>query len=183
VAEKQKAKLSSDATKAGWQLYHAQEAEITTDGLGNRVSIRQPNFVAMKRDPNIRGEAPVELAAHSPEALDKMIEDYENSRPLPANEQNPPPTPEQALVSGAATVHTLLSDGARQAREIRLTQPANPAEQPPDVRIETSPPMAVKNLDPDTGGADEVLAEGTLAEVQEDAKGAAKKGANPDKNK
>lgn len=126
-----KATLSKEHADKGWQLVHAQPARTAND---SPTGAAEPgHFIALKRDPNVQGEGPVEIAAQSQEQLEDMIADWERSRPVPEGEQ-PQPDEEAIRNSAEATLHMSVTAGARPAVDVDLT-PAQKKPEPKAVRL------------------------------------------------
>lgn len=138
--------LSKEYADNGWQLAHAQPARTANDSPTGAAEAG--NFIALKRDPNSQGDAPVEMGAQSLEQLEDMIAEWERARPGDPNDQ--PPPDEQALRNSAeATLHMSITSGARPAVDVDLT----PAAKKPEanaIRLAATPEIKEVELDDQT---------------------------------
>lgn len=142
MATNDSAQIDSEYADKGWQIHHAQAA-VTADNSGTGVA--QPgHYLALKRDASVAGESPVELAAQDMDSLNEMIAEWERGRPVPEGEY-PAPTKEQLEESAKATVHSLVTAGARVSRDVDLTPAAEKAK-PEAIRVSSNPPIDVEEL-------------------------------------
>jgi hypothetical protein len=135
--------LSKEYSDKGWQLVHTQPARTANDSPTGAAEAG--HFIALKRDPNSAGDAPVEMAAQSRETLEDMIADWERGRPVdPADQPQPD---EQALRNSAeATLHMSITSGARPAVDVDLT-PAAKKPEPKAIRLAAKPGVEEIKLD------------------------------------
>jgi hypothetical protein len=143
----EKATLSKEYADKGWQLVHAQKALPAADSPTGAA--REGHFIALKRDPNVQGDGPVEMAAQSQDELEAMIADWERSRPLDPNAEVPQPTEEQLRNSAEATLHQSITSGARPAVDVDLT-PAAKKPAAAAIRLAATPEIKEVELDDQT---------------------------------
>jgi hypothetical protein len=143
MATKQDAKIDKEHEDNGWKIMHAQEAVTANDSpTGAAVP---GHYIALKRDPSVAGESPVEMAAQDMDTLNEMIADWERGRPV-AEGEGEGPSKEQLEESAKATVHSLITSGARVSRDVDLTPAAEKAK-PEAIRVSSSPPIEVEELE------------------------------------
>jgi hypothetical protein len=135
--------LSKEYADKGWQLHHAQPARTAND---SPTGAAEPgHFIGLKRDPNVQGEGPVEMAAQSQEQLEQMIDDWERARPGdPADALQP--TEEQLRNSAEATLHMSITSGARPAVDVDLT-PASKKPEAKAIRLAATPEIKEIEID------------------------------------